>query len=324
MWGERKDQTVLVSGESGAGKTETTKIVIRYLTGEGGVDAAADRGDKGTAGGGGRGVVDRILSTGPIFEAFGNASTVRNDNSSRFGKFVHLNYSVNTRSIVGGSVKVFLLEKVRVTGCEVGERGYHAFYYLLSSPRSTFTWCDTKGVELQGWFGYTGRGGKTKLGGGTEGDRREWEKVNDAMRKVGWGEERIEGIWRTLEGILMLGQITGSGYEVDGELKQRVDQSGPERRMVRQVAELWSIKEDDITNMLERRVMITRGERMEIRHDKEKMGWCRDAIARGVYVRMWEWMVGELNNAITGPGGGGDGADKGAGVMRIGVLDIFG
>ena len=112
-----RSQSVIINGESGAGKTETTKIILRFLT--------------HAAGGGGEELARRIHESSPVLEAFGNCKTLRNDNSSRFGKFLRLHFT-SGGALCGGSVERYLLEKSRVVQQEPGERSFHAFYHLCA------------------------------------------------------------------------------------------------------------------------------------------------------------------------------------------------
>lgn len=123
MMSEGRSQSILVSGESGAGKTETTKLIMQYLTHVGG-RAAFDN----------RTVEQQVLESNPLLEAFGNARTVRNDNSSRFGKFVEIQFDANGR-ISGAAIRTYLLERSRVVQISKLERNYHCFYHLCASGK---------------------------------------------------------------------------------------------------------------------------------------------------------------------------------------------
>ncbi|RYH12657.1 hypothetical protein EON65_37670 [archaeon] len=116
------DQSILISGESGAGKTESTKFVLRYLTSVG--SSQAEEKERGS-------VMDKVLQSNPILEAFGNARTLRSDNSSRFGKFIELQFSKRGH-LIGGSIRTYLLEKVRLPLQQRGERSFHIFYQLFA------------------------------------------------------------------------------------------------------------------------------------------------------------------------------------------------
>ncbi|KAL6965712.1 hypothetical protein U1Q18_036766, partial [Sarracenia purpurea var. burkii] len=127
MINEARSQSILVSGESGAGKTETTKLIMQYLTFVGGRAAGRAAGDNRT-------VEQQVLESNPLLEAFGNARTVRNDNSSRFGKFVEIQFDANGR-ISGAAIRTYLLERSRVVQITDPERNYHCFYQLCASAR---------------------------------------------------------------------------------------------------------------------------------------------------------------------------------------------
>ena len=121
--GEHVNQSVLVSGESGAGKTETTKFIMRFLATAGG------KGDDGGDASGGASIASRVLQSNPILEAFGNACTIRNHNSSRFGKFIEMCFN-GAGSLVGATIQTYLLEKVRLSAHAPAERSFHIFYQL--------------------------------------------------------------------------------------------------------------------------------------------------------------------------------------------------
>ena len=132
-----RNQSILVSGESGAGKTETTKFVMRFLT------YASSGGELGGCGGGRvrlrqtqePATEQKVLDSNPLLEAFGNAKTLRNDNSSRFGKYIDLHFGSNG-ALIGGAIQTYLLEKARVVQQVQGERNFHVFYQLAHGASS--------------------------------------------------------------------------------------------------------------------------------------------------------------------------------------------
>ena len=139
------DQAILISGESGAGKTESTKIVLKYLTalGSGGSNDSqgTDVQSEGT-------IMDKILQSNPILEAFGNACTLRNDNSSRFGKYIELHFT-KRGVLVGGTIRTYLLEKVRIPSQQLGERNFHIFYQLSTGALQEWVDADMSCLEAQ-------------------------------------------------------------------------------------------------------------------------------------------------------------------------------
>jgi myosin-5 len=155
---ERKSQSILISGESGAGKTESTKIAHALL------DDVGCRWQRRASQGRILSIMERVLQSNPVLEAFGNARTLRNDNSSRFGKFIELGFS-RAGHLMGAKVQTYLLEKVRVAFHASGERNYHVFYQLLRGANEEqkkeweFHEGLTQGLELPNYFHYTGQGG---------------------------------------------------------------------------------------------------------------------------------------------------------------------
>ena len=204
-----RHQSILVSGESGAGKTETVKIVLGHLAGvhEGGGEGGVGSGGGGVGGGEGGGsaanpVVRRVLDSNPLLEAFGNAKTVRNDNSSRFGKYLRLQFDVEDATsaahrgravpscvLAGSSCETYLLEKSRVVGHGREERGYHVFYQLLGMEDETekiAIWDGLAEADLDS-FRYVGDTDTKTIEGMTDGKR--WAGTREALGAVGIGEE---------------------------------------------------------------------------------------------------------------------------------------
>jgi myosin-5 len=213
---ERRSQSILISGESGAGKTESTKIVMLYLTTLGAGSSAVDIEVEDS---GELSVMQKVLQSNPVLEAFGNARTLRNDNSSRFGKFIELGFS-RAGHLLGARVQTYLLEKVRLAFHAAGERNYHIFYQLLrgcsEEDHLKYEFHDgvTGGLDLPNYFHYTGQGGAPHLREFT--DESGLEYTLKAMRKLGWSEETISGVLSMIAGLLHLGQIKFNSVEQDG------------------------------------------------------------------------------------------------------------
>lgn len=163
MQADGQNQSVVISGESGAGKTETTKIVMRYLAGLAG----------------GTGIEDRVLQTNPILEGFGNAKTLRNDNSSRFGKLIQIYF--NGRTIAGANIRTYLLEKSRVVQQGKGERSYHIFYQIVAGATAE----ERAELHLPGdpeEFRYLSQSGCSTINGVD--DATEFKEMKNAMTQV--------------------------------------------------------------------------------------------------------------------------------------------
>jgi myosin-5 len=196
-----KDQSMLVSGESGAGKTETTKIIMGYLastTKLPGSDQNAEEEGKES-------IQQQVLRSNPILEAFGNARTVRNDNSSRFGKFIKIQFNRNAY-LIGASIQTYLLEKVRLVHQAEHERNYHIFYQLSSGStlRQQQAW-ELDSFELGDWS-YINQSGTFDRRDGVR-DDAEYGKMVQAMRAMGFAEKELDDILAVVVAIMHIGNI---------------------------------------------------------------------------------------------------------------------
>ena len=317
MRDERKSQSILISGESGAGKTESTKIVMLYLTtlGAGNVNAAAaatsSSGDDND-----ESVMQRVLQSNPVLEAFGNARTLRNDNSSRFGKFIELGFS-RAGTLMGAKVQTYLLEKVRLAFHAAGERNYHIFYQLLrgcsEEDHHKYEFHDglTGGLELPNYFHYTGQGGAPHLREFT--DESGFEYTIKAMRKLGWSQETIDAVLSMIAGLLHLGQIRFEEVEVEGTSTAEVENE----RSLLYAAKLLGVDCDQLRCALTQRIILARGEQITTRLTPDKANDARDALAKTVYGALFLWVVDQVNQSI--------GWENDSDIRSsCGVLDIFG
>eukprot|EP00584_Thalassiosira_punctigera_P008237 CAMPEP_0172544582 /NCGR_PEP_ID=MMETSP1067-20121228/14701_1 /TAXON_ID=265564 ORGANISM="Thalassiosira punctigera, Strain Tpunct2005C2" /NCGR_SAMPLE_ID=MMETSP1067 /ASSEMBLY_ACC=CAM_ASM_000444 /LENGTH=1608 /DNA_ID=CAMNT_0013331167 /DNA_START=385 /DNA_END=5211 /DNA_ORIENTATION=+ len=310
---QRKSQSVLISGESGAGKTETTKIVMLYLTTLG---SALEEGG-GEADDGKLSIMERVLQSNPILEAFGNAKTLRNDNSSRFGKFIELGFN-RAGVLQGAKVQTYLLEKVRIGYHASGERNYHIFYQLLrgATEEQHHKYCFhdglTGGLELANYFHLTGQGGAPQLREFT--DEEGLKYTLKSMRSMGWSEEKIDHVLSIVAGILHLGQVKFESKMSDGG--QEVAQIADMKTVV-DAAKLLGVDQEQLVTALTVRIMVTRREEMRIDLAPNKAADARDSLAKTVYGAMFLWVVKAVNNCIKWEN------DKDI-KSSAGVLDIFG
>jgi myosin heavy subunit len=195
------DQSVVISGESGAGKTEATKLIVQYLS------ARTEK----------RSVVEtKMLQTSPIMEAFGNAKTVRNNNSSRFGKFMEIHFS-EERNICGARIVQYLLEKSRISFQAPGERNYHVFYELLAGCTDQ----EKQGMNLDtpDKFHYLNQSGTVDLNtpdGESVDEGEELERVREAFSTLGVEELEQRAIFCTVAAVLHIGNITFSAKGPEG------------------------------------------------------------------------------------------------------------
>ncbi|XP_063937262.1 myosin-8 isoform X3 [Daucus carota subsp. sativus] len=295
MIDEGISQSILVSGESGAGKTESTKMLMQYLAYMGG-KAAAD----------GRSVEQQVLQSNPVLEAFGNAKTVRNNNSSRFGKFVEIQFN-DRGKISGAAIRTYLLERSRVCQVSDPERNYHCFYmicaappedaerYKVGNPRTYHYLNQSKCIELDAMD-----------------DSKEYVETKRAMNVVGIGPDEQDAIFRVVAAVLHLGNIE---FKKGGDSDSSTPKDDQSRLHLKTAAELFMCDEKSLEDSLCKRVIVTRGEAITKHLDPAAAAISRDALAKTVYSRLFDWIVKKINDTI--------GQDPGSKYL-IGVLDIYG
>ncbi|KAH7572097.1 hypothetical protein JRO89_XS04G0200500 [Xanthoceras sorbifolium] len=295
MINEGKSNSILVSGESGAGKTETTKMLMRYLAYLGGRSGVE-----------GRTVEQQVLESNPVLEAFGNAKTVRNNNSSRFGKFVELQFDKNGR-ISGAAVRTYLLERSRVCQISDPERNYHCFYLLCAAPPEVR---EKYKLENPKSFHYLNQSNCYELDGVD--DTQEYLATRRAMDIVGISEEDQDAIFRVVAAILHLGNIEfAKGKEFDSS----VIKDEKSRHHLNMTAELLKCDAKSLEDAMIKRVMVTPEEIITRTLDPVAALGSRDALAKTIYSRLFDWLVDTINSSI-----GQDPNSK----SLIGVLDIYG
>ncbi|KAK9033417.1 hypothetical protein V6N11_018450 [Hibiscus sabdariffa] len=293
---EQISQAILVSGESGAGKTESTKMLMQYLAFMGGKVNNTEE----------RSVEQKVLESNPVLEAFGNAKTVRNNNSSRFGKFVEIQFNEWGR-ISGAAIRTYLLERSRVCQVSDPERNYHCFYMLCAAPSE-----DVEKYKLGNprTFHYLNQSNCIELD--VLDDSKEYLETRRAMDVVGINQAEQESIFRVVAGILHLGNVEFTkGKETDAA-EPKDDKS---RLHLKTVAELFMCDEKSLGDSLVKRVIVTRGESITKALDPSTAALSRDALAKIVYSKLFDWLVEKINISI-----GQDSESK----FLIGVLDIYG
>lgn len=302
---EGENQSILVTGESGAGKTENTKKVIQYLAAvaysESPVKNKAQQSN----------LSQQILRANPILEAFGNAQTVRNNNSSRFGKFIRIEFT-RAGTIAGAFIDWYLLEKSRVVRLNAHERNYHVFYQLLKGAnRSMKQDFLLENLDVED-FAYTRDGHDTIAG---VSDRDEWDSLIEALNVMGFSEQEQMSILRTVAAVLHLGNIT---VVKESRAADQARLAPDARAQAEKVCRLLGMPvEPFLQGLLHPKVKAGR-EWVEKVQTPEQVRLAIDALSKGIYERSFGDLVTRINRQLDRTGMGLDDSHF------IGVLDIAG
>lgn len=302
----KMSQSIIVSGESGAGKTENTKFVLRYLTESYGT---------------GQDIDDRIVEANPLLEAFGNAKTVRNNNSSRFGKFVEIHFNEKS-SVVGGFVSHYLLEKSRICVQGKEERNYHIFYRLCAGASEDIR--ERLHLSSPDNFRYLNRG-CTRYFANKETDKQilqnrktpehlkagslkdpllddhgDFIRMCTAMKKIGLDDEEKLDLFRVVAGVLHLGNID---FEEAGSTSGGCNLKNKSAQSLEYCAELLGLDQDDLRVSLTTRVMLTtaggtKGTVIKVPLKVEQANNARDALAKTVYSHLFDHVVNRVNQCF--------------------------
>ncbi|KAM3604889.1 uncharacterized protein V6R79_017518 [Siganus canaliculatus] len=297
LWKRLRNQCVLISGESGAGKTESTKLILKFLSCMSQHSLEVSSKDRTSH------VEEALLESSPIMEAFGNAKTVYNNNSSRFGKFVQLHFS-QKGNIQGGRIVDCILvrrQENRVVRQNPGERNYHIFYALLAGTNSQ----QREAFGLSQPDGYHYLRQSSCHDDKTINDLGTFHDVLNAMRTMQFTEENIGEILRLLAGILHAGNIefmTAGGAQVSS------------KSALSRTSDLLGLNSDQLAEVLTHRSMILRGEEISTPLTVEQAVDSRDSMAMALYSQCFNWIISRLNSRIRGS----------EDFKSISILDIFG
>ncbi|KAJ1901941.1 Myosin type-2 heavy chain 1 [Kickxella alabastrina] len=304
---DKKNQTIIVSGESGAGKTMSAKYIMRYFA-SAHEDGSAQEGDK-LAGAISR-VEEQILATNPVLESFGNAKTTRNDNSSRFGKFLEIRFN-ERHAIEAAYIRTYLLERSRLVYQPATERNYHVFYQLLAAvPTGERAHL---GLEGRTWesFAYLALGGSGTIEGVD--DAAEFRDTSAALDVIGFSAAQKTQIHELLAALLHVGNIAvaGASERVGASI---AEDDGAAATVVR----LLGIDGALFRKWLTKRQIVTRSEKIVSNMTRAQALVVRDSVAKFVYAHLFDFIVRTINVSLTG------GGVQGAPASFIGVLDIYG
>lgn len=301
MLKDRKNQCIVISGESGSGKTESTNFLLHHLT------ALSQKGSHGS------GVEQTILSAGPVLEAFGNAKTAHNNNSSRFGKFIQVNYKENGM-VHGAVVQKYLLEKSRICTQGRNERNYHVFYYLLEGASDQ----EKQALHLQSpdKYQYLNRSGWSSLDNNDE--SYEFPRLKQSMEMVGFTPQKQRMLFSVLSAVLLLGNVEfqprKSAYHHDEAVAVK------NVEVVAIISELLRVKQETLMQALTSKKARASGETLIINYRLPEAIASRDAMAKCLYGALFDWIVLQVNHALLSKK---DTLRDHQG-NSIGVLDIFG
>ncbi|NXJ41018.1 MYO7A protein, partial [Ciconia maguari] len=296
MQRNNKDQCCIISGESGAGKTESTKLILQFLAAISGQHSWIEQ---------------QVLEANPILEAFGNAKTIRNDNSSRFGKYIDIHFN-KRGAIEGAKIEQYLLEKSRVCRQAQDERNYHVFYCMLRGM--TMEQKKKLGLGKATDYNYLAMGNCTTCDG--RDDSKEYANIRSAMKVLMFTDTENWEISKLLASILHMGNLQYEARTYDNLDACEVVQSAS----LITAASLLEVDPQDVMNCLTSRTIITRGETVSTPLSMEQALDVRDAFVKGIYGRLFVWIVEKINAAIYRPP-----SQELKSVRRsIGLLDIFG
>lgn len=283
------NQSIIISGESGAGKTETAKIAMQYLA----------------ALGGGSGIEYEILKTNPILEAFGNAKTSRNDNSSRFGKLIEIHFS-ETGKISGANIQTFLLEKSRVVQCAEGERAYHIFYQLcVGAPPALREKLNLMSAKE---YKYLRQSSCYSIDGVD--DAEQFCIVVEALDIVHVSKEDQESVFAMLAAVLWLGNVSFTVIDNENHVEPVADEG------LITVAKLIGCDIGELKLALSTRKMRVGNDTIVQNLTLSQATDTRDALAKSIYACLFEWLVEQINKSLA--------VGKRRTGRSISILDIYG
>ena len=304
MLRDTHNQTIVVSGESGAGKTVSAKYIMRYF---------ATRETPGQPGKRAKGVADamseteeQILATNPVMEAFGNAKTTRNDNSSRFGKYIEILFDKET-NIIGAKIRTYLLERSRLVFQPMKERNYHIFYQLVAG--ATDAERDELGLVSADDFEYLNQGNAPIIDGVD--DREEFNATRRSLSTIGISSSRQNEIFRLLAALLHVGNVKISATRTDSSLSS----SEPSLLLA---CKILGVDAAEFARWTVKKQLITRGEKIISNLTQQQAVVVRDSVAKFIYSCLFDWLVELINQSLATQQ-----------VLQqvhsfIGVLDIYG
>ncbi|XP_042301845.1 unconventional myosin-Ib isoform X3 [Sceloporus undulatus] len=291
-----KDQCILITGESGAGKTEASKLVMSYVAAVCGKGAEVNQ------------VKEQLLQSNPVLEAFGNAKTVRNDNSSRFGKYMDIEFDFKGDPL-GGVISNYLLEKSRVVKQPRGERNFHIFYQILSGGSEDLL----KKLKLERDFSrynYLSLG--SAIVNGVD-DAANFRTVRNAMQIVGFMDHETQSVFEVVAAVLKLGNIE---FKPESRVNGLDESKIKDKNELKEICELTGIDQSVLERAFSFRTVEAKQEKVSTTLNVAQAYYARDALAKNLYSRLFSWLVTRINESIK--------AQSKVRKKVMGVLDIYG
>ncbi|KAG8404986.1 Myosin type-2 heavy chain 1 [Metarhizium acridum] len=301
---DNKNQTIVVSGESGAGKTVSAKYIMRYFATRESPEnpgARSKRGPEAMSE-----TEEQILATNPIMEAFGNAKTTRNDNSSRFGKYIEIMFDEKT-NIIGAKIRTYLLERSRLVFQPLKERNYHIFYQLVAGASDSQRQdLDILPIEQ---FEYLNQGNCPTIDGVD--DKAEFEATKKSLQTIGVSEAQQNDIFKLLAGLLHLGNVKITASRTDSVL-------APTEPSLEKSCAILGVDAPEFAKWIVKKQLITRGEKITSNLSQAQAIVVRDSVAKFIYSSLFDWLVEIINRSLA--------TEEVLNRVKsfIGVLDIYG
>ncbi|XP_021050844.2 myosin-IIIa [Mus pahari] len=296
------DQCIVISGESGAGKTESAHLLVQQLT----VLGKANN----------RTLQEKILQMNNLVEAFGNACTIINDNSSRFGKYLEMKFT-SSGAVVGAQISEYLLEKSRVIHQAIGEKNFHIFYYIyagLAEKKKLALYKLPENKPPRYLQNDNLRTVQDMMNNSFY--KSQYELIEQCFKVIGFTMEQLGSVYSVLAAILNVGNIEFSSVATEYQMDKSYICN---HTALENSASLLCIQADELREALTSHCVVTRGETIIRPNTVEKAADVRDAMAKTLYGRLFSWIVNCINSLLklnTSPSGNEE--------LNIGILDIFG